>query len=474
MEVTDAGAYIRRYQTNYPLWMKEMLGADITADQRVVSDALMEHHFVSAKSGTGTGKTAVAATTALWFLTTRPESKVVCTAPTGHQLEDLLFAEMETWSRRIKLAFIRESITIIKGKIFIKGFRDWYIAARTIPKDTKDKLGDVLAGFHAPHLLFIVDEASGVPDPVYKGIEGSMMQKNVFCLLVGNPTRNIGYFYDTHNKHKERWARVTLSSMNSPFSDLDWIERMRELHGEDSDFFRTKVLGVFPIGGGSAIVTIDQVRAAMFRRNAMLPAEIDAPIVAGLDPAAGLNDYSVLTIRRGCYIFDPVRIKHTDTVDLIPEVVSQCRKFHVSELYTEYNGLGIGIYDQLKRKRYFKTFRVVMNARGNNPEAYRNIRAELYFGLRDNFDFLGIGDHDRYIHELPEISIDMDKEPAQLEDKKQLRSRLGFSPDYSDSLTLSTYRHFDLGRLEPYSLHDPEVFSALNQQLIGESDFEKI
>ena len=472
--ITDAGAYIKRYQNNYPLWMLEILGADLTDDQLLTSEALRDHHFVSAKSGTGTGKTALAATTGLWFLTTHPESKVVCTAPTGHQLEDLLFAEMETWRRRIKLDFIRDAVKVIKGKIYIEGYRDWYIAARTIPKDTKDKLGDVLAGFHAPHLLFIVDEASGVPDPVYKGIEGSMMQKNVYCLLVGNPTRNIGYFYDTHNKFKAQWTRVTLNSLKSPFSDLEWIARMKELHGEDSDFYRTKVLGKFPKGGGSAIVTIDQVRDAMARRAEMILEKMEGIIVAGLDPAAGINDFSVLTARKGCYIFDPVRIKHTDTVDLIPEVVKVCRELGVRELYTEYNGLGIGIFDQLRRKHYFKTYKVIMNARPNNPEAYKNIRAELYLGLRENFNFLGINDHDRYIHELPEISIDEEKEPCQLEDKKKIRSRLGFSPDYSDSLVLSTYRHFDLGRLDTYSLHDPKIYEALNEKLIGESDFEKI
>ena len=100
--VSDAGQYIQRYVHNYELWMKEVLGATITSDQRELAVGLRDEHFVSGKSGTTTGKTTMAATAALHFFTTRPESKVVCTAPTGHQLEDLLFAEMESWVRRIK------------------------------------------------------------------------------------------------------------------------------------------------------------------------------------------------------------------------------------------------------------------------------------------------------------------------------------------------------------------------------------
>jgi len=474
MDLSSATTYMDRYQSNYELWMKDIMGATITDDQRIVAEALAKHHFVSAKSGTTTGKTALAATTGLWFLTTHPESKIPCTAPTGHQLEDLLFAEMETWSRRIKYDPMREAIKIIKGKIFIEGHRDWYIAARTIPKDTKDKLGDVLAGFHAPHLLFEVDEAAGVPDVVFKGIEGSMIQKNVRCLLVGNPTRPTGFFYDTHNKHREHWFRATLSSERSPFVEPNWVERMRELHGEDSDFFRTKIIGEFPSGGGAHIVTIDQVRDAMLRRVGANPDLIDAPIVAGLDPAAGNNDYSILTIRKGWYIFDPIRIRHTDTNDLIPQVVTACRNGKVSELYIEYNGLGIGVYDDLKRKTYFRCFKVVMNARANDPQAYRNIRSELYIGFRDNFEELAIGDNDRYIHELPEIMIDEDKEPLQLEPKPKLKSRLGFSPDYSDSLVLSTFRHFNFGSGEFNDISNYQAFEAINNKLVKQSSFRKI
>jgi len=473
-EVNSAKQYYDRYSENYKLWMKEVLGADITSDQTELSDGLIRDNFVSGKSGTTTGKTTCAATIALWFLTTHVEAKVVCTAPTGHQLEDLLFAEMESWIRRISIPFIKESLVVIKNKIYIKGFRDWFIVARTIPKDSKDKLGDVLAGFHAPHLLFIIDEASAVPDAVFSGIEGSMIQKNVYCLLVGNPTRAHGYFYDTHNKNREQWFRVTLSSINSPFVNLEWIERMRELHGEDSDWYKTKILGEFPSGEGQVIATYDQLLDAFerFKNSKGLPPE-PTIIVAGLDPGAGKVDNSVLTLRQGRFVYPPFRIQHKDTNDLITKVTSICRGNGVRELYSEYNGIGIAIYDQLKKKTGFKTFKVVTNARANDPEAYRNIRAELYSQLSDQFDELILKHHDRYIQELPEINFIPDSEPKQVVDKKKLKNSLGFSPDFSDSLMLSTYRHFDFDRIK-YDLAQFSAFVEMNNNLTTESSFAKI
>lgn len=474
MSVTDAAQYMARYRDNYELWMNEVLGAQITSDQRQLAEGLRDNNFVSGKSGTTTGKTTCAATTALHFLTTRPEAKIVCTAPTGHQLEDLLFAEMESWIRRIRIDFIRDAIKVIKGKIYIEGYRDWFIAARTIPKDARDKLGDVLAGFHAPSLLFIVDEASGVPDAVFAGIEGSMIQKNVYCLLVGNPTRASGYFFDTHHKNRDQWTQVTLSSINSPFVDIDWVYRMRDLYGEQSDWFRTKVLGDFPLGQGHVVATYEQLLEAFTRHKMYDLSQFGNTFkVAGLDPAGGHNDSSVLTIRIGGYCFPPIRITHSDTNELVTKVTDICRSEKIQELYVEYNGLGIAIYDQLKIKGGFKTFKVVTNARANDPEAYRNIRAELAKQLSDNFDMMAIADHDRYVQEIPEVSFIPDSEPLQVVEKKKLKDRLGFSPDFFDSLMISTYRHFDLGRLQS-SYEAMGGFMQLNNNLVQESSFEKL
>ena len=79
--LADAQVYIDRYKNNYPLWMKEILGTNVLPTQQKLDDAWAHGNFVSCKSGTGTGKTAYAATKALHFLTTRPESRVPCTAP---------------------------------------------------------------------------------------------------------------------------------------------------------------------------------------------------------------------------------------------------------------------------------------------------------------------------------------------------------------------------------------------------------
>ena len=473
MYLDDGGEYTRRYMHNYPLWAQEILGMDVTTDQQVVSNAFTEHNFVAAKSGTTCGKTTLLATKAIWFLTTRKESKVVCTAPTGHQLEDLLFAEMQAWIRRIKFEPLKNALRVISGKIYIEGYRDWYIVARTIPKDSKDKLGDVLAGFHAPWLCFLIDESAGVPDACFKGIEGSMIQKNVHCIMAGNPTRSNGFFFDAFNKNKMHWSRVTLSSERSPFTKSEYIQRIRNLHGEDSDFYRTKILGEFPKGGSSCIITTDELFDSFHRWKNTDPECVGGKLIAGLDPAGGRNDQSVLTFRKGLYVFPPVRIKHRDTDELEAKVAKLCVSRGSKELVVEYNGVGIGVYDGLRRRPGFKTYKYIPNGRANDPQGYKNLRAELFMQLKDNAQDLMLPPHDRYLEEFPEITILEDKEPFQIEEKSSIKSRLGFSTDYADSVAISTFRHFST-RFSDMTSDSLAAYASMNTNLHTESTFERI
>jgi len=50
---------------------------------------------VTVRAGHSTGKTACLAWVALWFISMHPDCRVPCTAPTAHQLHDILWPEVE-------------------------------------------------------------------------------------------------------------------------------------------------------------------------------------------------------------------------------------------------------------------------------------------------------------------------------------------------------------------------------------------
>ena len=89
----------RLYQTDPVLFAKEVVGYvpdDWQADTlRDLADP--ECRRVSVRSGQGVGKTATEAIAAMWFLSCFPFARVVATAPTRQQLNDVLWSEIAKW-----------------------------------------------------------------------------------------------------------------------------------------------------------------------------------------------------------------------------------------------------------------------------------------------------------------------------------------------------------------------------------------
>ena len=88
---------IAPYVHNPVKFTREIIGAQPEGYQADIMMGIAGNQMTSVKSGHGTGKTAVASWIILWFLSTRPYPKIPCTAPTEHQLKDILWSEIAKW-----------------------------------------------------------------------------------------------------------------------------------------------------------------------------------------------------------------------------------------------------------------------------------------------------------------------------------------------------------------------------------------
>ncbi len=64
----------------------------------------------------------------------------------------------------------------------------WFATAKTATKPEN------MQGFHEDHMLIVVDEASGVADPIMEAILGTLTGDDNKLLLMGNPNRIEGVF----------------------------------------------------------------------------------------------------------------------------------------------------------------------------------------------------------------------------------------------------------------------------------------
>ena len=129
-----------------------------------------------------------------------------------------------------------------KEKVYMRGYpEEWFAVARTASKP------DALQGFHAEHVLYIIDEASGVEDNIFEPVLGSLSSPVARLLMCGNPTQLSGFFYDSHNKNRASYSTFHIDGRNSSRVSQDFVDTIARMYGEDSDVFRVRVAGEFPL-----------------------------------------------------------------------------------------------------------------------------------------------------------------------------------------------------------------------------------
>lgn len=331
-------------------------------------------------SGHGVGKSAVASWIATHHLLTRYPQKTVVTAPSSPQLFDVLFAEIKAWIGRMKPEL--QALVEVKGeRIELKARPETsFITARTSRPDQPE----AIAGIHSENVLILADEASGIPEKVFEAGSGSMSGHTATTLLLGNPVRSSGLFFDTHHKLKDKWWTIRVSCEDSPRVSKDYIDDMRTRYGERSNAFRVRVLGLFPLADDDTVIPWDLVESA---QNREVQANPRAPIVWGLDVARFGNDATALVKRQANVVFEVPRTwRALDTMQTAGRIMAEWEATSPDarpvEILVDVIGIGAGVCDRLRE--------LGLPARGVNVsespamgDRFRNLRAELWWQARE-------------------------------------------------------------------------------------------
>jgi len=290
----QARANVMRWREGGPaLFAKEALGVEPDDWQVEASKILVKRRRLSVRSGHGTGKTAFESWAILWFLATRFPCKVPATAPTGHQLSDVLWAELAKWHRVLK-----ERMPPL-GAEFMWSAEKFSLAARpeesfAVARTSRPERPEALQGFHADNILFLVDEASGVPDQVFEVAEGALSTDGAYVIMAGNPTRTAGYFYDSHNRDRGAWGTLVVNGENCKRVSRDYIDNMRRKYGATSPIYKVRVLGEFA-GDIDTVIQLELCEAAVARDVSA----IGGQVIWGLDVARFGDDSTSLAKRQG-------------------------------------------------------------------------------------------------------------------------------------------------------------------------------
>lgn len=348
---------IPQYRSSPELFAREVCCFEADAWQKAVFSDIANYPKVSVRSGQGVGKTGCEAVLCLWFLACFPYSRVVATAPTKQQLNDVLWAEVSKWQSKSPL--LKAVLRWTKTKISVVGCEErWFATARTATKPEN------MQGFHEENMLFIVDEASGVADPIMEAILGTLSGKNNKLLMCGNPTRTSGTFYDSHNRDCVLYRCHAVSSRDSSRTNKESIAALERKYGRDSNFIRVRVDGEFPKQEDDVFIPLELIlksRATEFEEP-----EIPDLIHIGCDVARFGDDKTVIGYKVNEKAEFHKKRQGQDTMETADDIV-ECYEMLLKK-YPKYNnsvavkiddgGVGGGVVDRLRqlKKNYPEYF----------------------------------------------------------------------------------------------------------------------
>ena len=434
--------FAQRYQNDRVGFARNVLGFEPDPFQLEVLEAMDRgERRISVRSGHGVGKSGLAGVISSHAMSCYGIAKVIQTAPSGPQLWDALFAETKMWFGRLPEA-LRDLFRLGSDRIeSIAAPEQLFVSARTSRAETPE----ALQGVHAEGgiVILIADEASGIPDAVFEAGSGSMSGHNCYTLLFSNPTRINGFFFDTHHRLKHMWRCLHVSCLNSPRVSRDYIEDMKARYGEESNAYRVRVLGEFPIRDDSTYIPLELVTAAQDRE--IIADKGVAERFWGLDVARFGSDKTVLTKRWGKVVPEVPRVwKGFDTMQVAGAIKHEYDKTEPDEkpveILVDVIGIGAGVVDRLvEMKLPVRGINVAESPACDPTGKYDKLRDELWAKGREFIEALDCKlPNDEGFLELamPRYTFKSNGE-MKIESKQDFKKRLGFSPDFADSFLLT-------------------------------------
>ncbi|MCL1955825.1 MAG: hypothetical protein FWF63_00750 [Fibromonadales bacterium] len=423
---------LRIYGSSPVLFMRQVCGIAPFDWQVRFLEALQSSKFIVRPSGHGTGKTTITAVAMLWMLLVWEDCHIHATSATYDQLKGIL------WNQFKQIVFnsaVSEWIEIDETKAVNKIFPNHWAKPQAWSKEKPQ----AWAGEHCKHPIGVFDECSDIDDAIYEAWSGSAYHEGSRTILLGQPRFKYGMLFKS--SQNPRYNVEHINTEGIPGQEA-FVAEAAEGYGVDSDYYRIRVLGLFPNSDNSCMFP----NASLKRIE---DCEVKGVPVAGLDLAGSGSDKTILVIRRdntiiGIHQFDfDEDLLLTKTRDVILDTL---KRYGCKALAMDTNGIGDGLGKYLREVTDFELLPVVGSKKARNEHKYHNRRSEAYGRLAElwpDLQFLRGGvradDLQNIATQLSVIRQFYDKEMRiQVLQKDDVKKELkGKSPDYADALAYS-------------------------------------
>lgn len=391
-------------------------------------------------SGHGIGKSALVAMLIIWAMSTCEDCKGVVTANTENQLKTKTWAELAKWHR---LCITKDWFKFTATSLYStdpEHEKTWRIDMVPWSKDKTE----AFAGLHnkGNRILVIFDESSAIIDQIWEVTEGALTDEDteIIWIAFGNPTRNQGRFHSCFNSHRHRWIHRQIDSRTVQITNKRQIQKWIEDYGEDSDFVRVRVRGLFPHASDHQFIPTDIINSARGRHLDESRYRFSA-VVIGVDRAWSGNNDTTIWLRQGLMARKLATFRKDEDDFLVAGHLARYEDIYKADAVFIDFGYGTGLFSA--GKQMGRKWILVKFGGKADDEQYANKRTEMW-GLMKQWlkDGGAVPDLEDLCTDLagPEAySVQTGPNAGKLilESKKAMQARGVESPDDGDGLALT-------------------------------------
>ncbi len=425
-------------------WIRETLDEEPWSKQREILESIRDNRRTAVRSCHSSGKSWVASRIAAWWIMSHEpgEAFVVSTATTESQVKAVLWREIGRVHARGNLPG-RTNQT--EWHMTMPAGNEEIVALGRKPADINMT---AFQGIHAPAVLVIIDEATGVATVLWEALDSLISNEWSKMMVVGNPDDPMSEFcdvckpgsgwnvigisaFDTPNLTGEKVSPLVADSLVSPI----WVEEKRKKWGEQNPLYISKILGEFPSISTDGLIPMEWIMAAQTRT---LEPD-DAISILGVDVGGGGNK-TTTAHRRGNHVRITRDTQNPDTMQTTGQVIRDIEKLGASHANIDEVGIGKGVVDRARELKA-PVFGINVGQSPADIKQYLNLRAEGYWQLRERFQD-GEIDIDELDDDLAAQLSDMkfkvtSNGKIQIESKLEMRRRGRDSPDRADAVMMA-------------------------------------
>lgn len=404
-----------------------------------------KHQRIAIAGSKGCAKTAFESWVIWWTLATQPHCQVACTSINGAQLRSALWKELAKWHSCSPL--LQELFTWTPEMIRRKTHpATWFAEARTWNQSADPYTqAQALAGVHGKRVLFVIDEAGGVPTALLSTADAVLSTwqpgHQLRVLIGGNTTTQAGALYQAMTKERLLWRCVRVTSDpddpdRTPRVSAEWARQQIQTHGRDNPWVKINIFAEFPDTAVGKLLALSDLEAAQERK---VDEDFGEALVLGVDVGL-VTDACVIYPRRGRLLYPPKVLRGASTITIAGEVVKCAREWSALAVFVDAGGPGIGVVDQLRALGQ-DCVPVYFGGGADEANRYANKRIEMHARLAEWVKEGGaIDPHTsaELVQDLLEPEVGWNLKGQQImEPKDDVKARLGRSPDWGDGAALT-------------------------------------